>query len=206
MSQRPVILGLVGEIGAGKSTVASILRDLGCVVYDADKESRRVFLLDEVQSTMRSWWGDRVVNGDARVDRALVGTIVFSESSERERLEGLIHPRLADARRSARSRAAQSGAPACVIDAPLLFEAGLDAECDAVVCVTAPRGERVSRVSKRGWDATELERRESAQLPIDQKCARADVVLCNDGTLGELRESVEKALEKLLQRFLSEPG
>lgn len=190
----PLVIGLVGGIGAGKSAVARALARLGCVVYDADAEVRRVLARPEVRDELARWWGPGVIAGGA-VDRSAVARIVFADAGERRRLESLIHPLLREARAVLRDQAARQGAPALVVDAPLLFEAGVDAECDAVVFVEAPLGVRLSRVSSRGWDAGELARRESAQWPLDEKKRRADAVIVNDAGQAELDERARALLD-----------
>lgn len=194
----PVVIGLVGAIGAGKSRVARVLVSLGCELYDADAESHRVFELDDVQDQMRAWWGDRVVDEQGRVSRSLVGHVVFAEPEARRRLEAMIHPRLAEAREQAKQRAQDRGAPGVVIDAPLLFEAGLEGECDVVVCVTARDETRLARVAERGWDEAELRRRDAVQLPLKEKARLSGVVLPNDGTLEELESRVRELFTGLV--------
>ena len=89
-----------------------------------------------------------------------------------------------------------------MIDAPLLFEAGLDVECDAVIFVDAPWGVRLSHVQEgRGWNRAELERREAAQFPIDEKRSKATDVISNDLGRAELAERVRVALESIVARF-----
>ncbi|MEO0513070.1 MAG: dephospho-CoA kinase [Planctomycetota bacterium] len=190
-----MILGLVGTVGAGKSAAARVLRNMGLPVYDADAESRRVFDTDDVQRQMRSWWGDRVTDASGRVERSLVGRLIFEDAAERARLEALIHPRLVDARESIKQDADRLGAPGVVIDAPLLFEAGLDAECDRVLCVDAPFELRARRVAaSRGWSADELRKRDAAQIDIAEKRRRADAVIDNTGDLDALGRAVRSAV------------
>lgn len=93
-----------------------------------------------------------------------------------------------------------------IVDAPLLFEAGLDAECDAVIFVDAPRAVRLERVrANRGWSPEELERRESAQLPLQTKRERADYCVVNDGPLADLEASVAGVLRDILSRRTAGP-
>ena len=90
---------------------------------------------------------------------------------------------------------------AFIIDAPLLFEVGLDRECDAVVFVDAPQEVRVQRVTAtRGWDAAELDRRERAQLPLDEKRARSSDIIANDGDSGELARRTAGVLGAIVAR------
>lgn len=101
-------------------------------------------------------------------------------------------------RAEAIERARGLGARAFVIDAPLLFEAGLDGECDAVVFVDAPREVRLERVRRtRGWDESELARREAAQLRVEEKRRRSDVVVSNDGDEATLGARVAAVLDRL---------
>lgn len=169
-AQRPVVIGLAGGIGAGKSTVAAAFASLGCVVSDSDAQARECLTRPEVAAQLVSWWGPRVLDASGGVDRRAVAAIVFADPQARARLEALIHPLIRASRDELIGRARAAGAPAVIVDAPLLFEAGLDGDCDAVVFVEAPRADRVERVrATRGWDEAELTRREAAQWPEDDK-------------------------------------
>lgn len=87
-----------------------------------------------------------------------------------------------------------------MIDAPLLFEAGVDRACDAVVFVEADRDTRVRRLAEsRGWDEQELSKREDLQRPLDEKQARADYVISNTGDLDALTEQVRRTLSEIVQ-------
>ncbi len=202
---RPVIIGLAGGIGAGKSEVARILADLGCVVTDSDAEARVALDRPDVRSRLVEWWGPGVVGPDGHVDRGAVAKIVFADPAQRTRLEALVHPLVKQSRAEAIRRAREDRARAVVIDAPLLFEAGVDAECDAVIFVEAPHEVRLERVrATRGWDEAELARREAAQLPAYEKRRRSHEVLVNAGSEGALREAVSGALGRILARAGSE--
>jgi dephospho-CoA kinase len=168
------------------------------VVSDSDADARAVLADPEVIATLRSWWGDDVVGVDGAIDRGKVAGRVFTDVEERRRLESVLHPRIHE-RRAARFAAAPPDTRAFVIDAPLLFEAGLDADCDAVIFVDASRPTRLARVAaNRGWSDEELARRESAQWPIDRKRSLATLII--DNTTNDedfLRTETRKALEQL---------
>lgn len=193
-----VVIGLTGGVGAGKSTVARMLEDLGCALFDADARARAVLEEPDVRAAIVSDWGEGVLNEEGQVDRAALGLIVFADDAQRRRLEGLVHPRVRASMRESIARARTEGRRAIVLDIPLLLEGGLDEICDVVVHVDAPEGRRDSNVKSRGWDADERARREAAQTPVAQKARRADVVIVNDGSLDELRERVEAALTAIL--------
>lgn len=205
---RPLVIGLAGGIGAGKSAAAAALADLGCLVSDSDDAAKAELDVPEVRDQLVAWWGEAILAPDGSPDRRAIAAIVFQDSDQRRRLEGLIHPRLKAARASMIERGAALGVPAVVIDAPLLFEAGLDAECDAILFIDAPREARLARVrAARGWDEAELDRREAAQLPLDEKKARSTAVIANTGDARALRGEVRRFFEdRLLQdRFLENP-
>ncbi len=194
----PPIIGLAGGIGAGKSTVAAILRDLGCFVVDADALAQEALEEPRIRDELVSWWGREILDAHGRVNRAAVARIVFASPPQRLRLESLVHPWV-EARRRALFAGAKD-ARALVIDAPLLFEAGLDAECDAVIFVEADRGRRIERLAAaRGWSEQELGLREDSQLPLDEKRARSDHVVVNDGDLPALAGQVRRTLNDILR-------
>ena len=196
-SSKPII-GLAGGIGSGKTEVARILDGLGCVVADADAIARQALREPEVRDTLVGWWGDDVLDADGEIDRAAVASIAFGDSQERRRLEALVHPRV-EARRRELFDAAPPEAPALVIDAPLLFEAGLDAECDAVIFVAADEALRRQRVAgSRGREAAQTHRRAESQLPLDHKPASADYVLLKHCALSALTAGVRHLLRTIV--------
>jgi dephospho-CoA kinase len=181
------VIGIAGGIGAGKSEVARTFAQLGCVVTDSDAVARKALDFPEVAAKLQSWWGPAVVGADGRIDRSTVARIVFGDAAERRRLEALIHPIVHEARQETIRRARLDGARAVVVDAPLLFEAGVDKECDAVVFVEAPFEQRLARVQRsRHWDEAELKARETAQLTPKEKRLRSDYVINNSGDLADL--------------------
>lgn len=194
----PVIIGIAGGIGSGKSTVSRYLEEAGCVVYDADKEVTKLYTRDDVLETVRSWWGEDAATG-GELNRAEIARIIFEDESQRERLEGLLFPLLHQRRHEMIEAAADDDVPAVVIDAPLLFEAGLDEECDVVVFVDTPREVRLERLRARsGWDERELSRREKAQLPLDAKRDRSDYHVDGSGSAEMVRARVRTLLDEIL--------
>lgn len=192
------VIGIVGGIGSGKSTVARVLADLGCVVSDSDAEAKACLLRPEVKGLLTDRWGEGVLDADGAVSRSAVAKIVFADDEEREWLESVIHPRLKSTRTALYEQAVRDGAAGFVIDAPLLFEAGLDAECDAVIFVECPLEERLRRVlASRGWDEAELARREKAQQDLDEKRRRSDYQVQNAGDPDDLRAGVREAFNQI---------
>ena len=195
---RPVI-GLAGGIGSGKSTVGRILADMGCLVTDSDAAGRAALRDPRIRDQLVDWWGPRVLDEAGAIDRRAVARIVFADAAERAKLETLTHPWI-EAERRRQWAAAPPQAVAFVIDAPLLIEAGLAAQCDAVIFVEADRQRRLERIHRtRGWDEGELTRRELSQMPLDAKRRRADYVIENNGDLDQLTERVRQVLSDIVK-------
>ena len=86
MTERPPIIGLTGGIGSGKSAVANLLKANGCIVADADENTRKVLATEHVQQKLVAWWGQQVLDDAGAVDRSFVASIVFADTEERQRL------------------------------------------------------------------------------------------------------------------------
>lgn len=208
LTHRPVI-GLIGSIGAGKSLVAQMLTQSGCVVSDSDALARLAFDDSAVRDELIRWWGPSILDGQGRIDRRRIAAIVFpsldtnsatriTADRERMRLEGLVHPWIHTRRRELFAHA-PAETKALVIDAPLLIESNMQGECDAIVLVDAPISTRLDRVmTNRGWSEAELTRRENSQIPLDLKRKFAHHIVINDGSTESLRAQVARILELIL--------
>jgi dephospho-CoA kinase len=196
------IIGIAGGIGSGKSFVAGLFAEMGCLVVDSDAQVRAAYQDERVKAVLRGWWGGDVFTPDGEINRAAVGRQVFSDPAERERLEGLIHPIVDEARKQLMSAAA--GDPQVVAyawDTPLLFEVGLAGECDALVFVDAPLEQRLERVGRsRGWDEAELLRRQKLQWPLDKKRRISDYAVANTADADYARGQVRDVLSRILAR------
>ncbi|MCH2161284.1 MAG: dephospho-CoA kinase [Phycisphaerales bacterium] len=200
---QPLVIGLLGGIGSGKSTVAKILEDESCVVSNADAIVQDLLGRPDIQQTLQGWWGPGVIGAEGGLDRSEIARIVFADPAERGRLEGLLHPLVELERQSA--FAAAPRARAHVIDAPLLLEAGLQDRCDVLIFVDSPRSDRIRRIQARGWTAEDLDQRESAQWSLDRKREHAHHVVVNDGTPAALHRKTTDLLESLVPRTCDGP-
>ena len=201
ISGKPVI-GIVGGIGSGKSFVADLFGELGCFVSKSDEHVAEAYRRREVIEQVRAWWGDSVVTAGGEADRAAIARMVFNNPAELKRLEHLIHP-LVGQIRDARTAEALASRPikAVIWDTPLLYEVGLDRECDAVVFVDAPLEERQRRVqATRGWGPDELQRREKSQLPLDKKREMVHYVVSNTADAANARRQVAAVLSRILMQ------
>lgn len=190
-------LGLTGTVGAGKSTVAAMLRARGAAVIDADALARDATRDPAVLADVAAHLGpDLVRSGPAgpTLDRAATAARVFEDPAARARLEAIVHPRVRAAAAAERAALAARATPPDVVveDVPLLFETGLDAEMDVTVVVDAPFEVRAARLAERaGLDAAAVRARDAAQRPAAEKRAAADHVIVNDGDLEALEARVE---------------
>lgn len=195
------IIGIVGGIGSGKSYIADRFGELGCLVIKSDDQVRQAYNDPRVKQTIRQWWGDEVFDASGEVNRRAIAARVFDDSAQRTRLEQLLHPMIAEERDRMMAQAADDPSiVAYVWDAPLLFEAGLHRQCDAVVFVEAPLQTRLERVRQRGWDRQELEKREKSQLPLDNKKEMSDHVINNTAGAACVRSQVRDVLSRILAR------
>ena len=203
---KPVI-GIVGGIGSGKSFIARLFGEMGCHVIDADAQVRQAYNDPAVKQTLRQWWGDAVLAPDGSLDRKAIAVRVFGNAEERKRLEGFIHPIAAEDRRRQMENLAQNvQVLAFVWDTPLLLEAGLGSQCDAVVYVDAPPELRLERVARaRGWCEAQLLQRENLQWPLDRKRQIADYVISNTADAGDARRQVRDVLSRVLARASHRP-
>ena len=198
MTTRPPTIGVVGGIGSGKSFVANLLKELGCVVADADANTKIVLARKEVQEQLALWWGEKVLDHKGNVDRAYVASIVFADITERERLETFVHPLVRELQEKAFQNA-QENTVAFVIDAPLLMEAGLNQACDAVIFVDCPFETRLQRViESRGWNEDQLRSREATQIGLDKKRSSADHIIINDGDIARIEQQTRSVLTLIL--------
>lgn len=197
---RKPIIGLVGGIGSGKSTVARLLAESGAAVIDADALNRDQLRHPDVIRTVVSWWGEKIRDATGALDRRRIAKKIFDDAAQRHRLEALLHPRIAAERdRLIAGYQRDDAVWGIVLDTPLLVEAGLDQRCAAVVFVDAADDIRRQRVQEhRGWDEAEWRRRENSQEALDKKRASADYVVTNNSTdLKELRNDVNSLLARL---------
>lgn len=183
-----VTLGLTGSIGMGKSTVAQMFRDLGVPVFDADAEVHRLqgpggALLPAIEAAFP---GTTAPDG---VDRPKLGALVFGDDAALKRLEAIVHPAVAVARRA--FDAAHADAPLVVDDIPLLFETGGERRVDRIAVVSAPADAQRARVLARpGMTIEKFEQIVARQLPDAEKRARADFIIPTGGSMTETRQTV----------------
>ena len=191
-----LFVGLTGGIGAGKSEALAALERLGAAVLSSDALVHELLASEELRSLLAARWGENVLSG-GEVDRAMVAEIVFEQPQELDWLERELFPRVSERIAAWRSELERrSGGPdVAVVEVPLLFEAGVEGGFDATVAVVADERMRGERAAER--DHQGLAGRQSRQLSQDEKAARADYVVRNDGSLADLERAMAALLDKL---------
>ena len=191
---KPLILGLTGSIGMGKSTVAAMFAQSGVPVFDADAEVRRLqgpdgALLPAIEQAFPG------TTGITGVDRQKLGAAVFGDDAALARLEAIVHPAVRAAR--AQFLLEHAGVPLVVFDIPLLFEKGGVEDVDVVAVASAPAEVQRQRVLARpGMTAERFAQILSRQLPDAEKRQRADHVIDTGTTVARTREQVRQLIAR----------
>lgn len=186
---RSVILrvGLTGGIGCGKSTVLRMLRERGAAVISADDIVHELLRSDtHVRSRIRASFGDDVFDSEGSIVPSRLAAIVFSSPERRHELEAILHPGVRRRIAAWMEECRKAGWTVGVAEVPLLFEAAYQDDFDATVAVTAEHEVCLCRLTGRGFPRAEAEARVAAQLSTEEKAARADFVVSNNGSLDAL--------------------
>ena len=203
------VIGLTGGIACGKSAVARMFADLGAIVISSDDISREV--VEPGGSTLeciRLEFGEGVLFQDGSLNRKLMGEIIFRDPAARKRLEEITHPAIkARIREKVKHFYSDLRTRCIVVEAPLLFEANMQSDFDKVVVVTTSRKTQIKRLMHRdGIDLNQAELRLNAQMPLDEKCSRADIVVKNDGSLKDLKKEILKVWQELCGDAVKKPS
>lgn len=192
------LIGLTGGVGSGKSTVATMLRELGAVVVDADEASHAVYEPGTPGfEAVVGEFGDYYVR-DGHIDRQRLGELIFKDAASRRRLNAIVHPLVRDWMAARTAEAVEQGADVVVQDVPLLFENGLDPLFSSVVLVYVPEEMQLARlVEGRGFTPERARAVIATQVPIEEKRRRAHIVIDNSGTLEQTRSQVEQLWARL---------
>ncbi|MFO8060687.1 MAG: dephospho-CoA kinase [Bacillota bacterium] len=180
----PIIIGLTGGLGSGKTAVGDFLRRGRVPVISCDEISHQLMRPGHpMYERTVAEFGDSVLDADGRLDRGKLGERIFSDPDARERLQEITHPGILEEMGCRLRQLATEGARVVILDIPLLYEEGLEDMCDEVWVVWCRREQQVRRVMRRdGLSEDEVNRRIDAQMPLQEKIRRADLVIDNSGT------------------------
>jgi dephospho-CoA kinase len=194
VARKPVI-GIIGGIGSGKSTVARMLAERGGLIIAADAIAHEALRDPEIRAKIVARFGQGVIGMPGEIDRNKLGKIVFSDPAARRDLESYVHPFV-------RKRAEEMIAAAeqdpnvgfIVMDAAVLLEAGWHDVCDHRIFVDVPREIQWQRLLARGWTPEQITAREHAQWPLAVKARFADAIIHNGGTLDATAGQLDELL------------
>jgi len=193
------VVGLTGGIASGKSTAASLLRQLGAEIIDADQIAREI-----LQPGQEAWqeivaaFGAGILREDKTIDRERLRKIIFQDEKARKRLEAITHPRIRTLAQERMQRLAADGAQIIIYEAPLLFENQVHLWLRPVIVVACDLATQKRRLKERdGLSQEEIQRHLDAQMTLAEKRRLADFIIENNGDLEELRRQVKEVWEKI---------
>ena len=197
------VIGLTGGIASGKSTVTGFFKDRDIPVIDADILGHRTY--DPGTDTFRavvSAFGDELVAVDGTIDRRVLGGKVFGKPDELKKLTDIVWPGIRKLASEALSEFEAAGNSLVVLEAAVLFEAGWEDLVDEVWVVVAEPDQAIQRLATRnGLDEAAARARIESQLSNDERTARANVVITNNGTLDDLQSAIQRSWDELQQRL-----
>jgi dephospho-CoA kinase len=202
----PIVIGIIGGVASGKSTLTKLLQNRGAKVILADAIAHDVLKEPVVIQQLSELFGDGILSntGPAKgqsIDRKKLAALVFGNSSDptnrRKQLEAIVHPRIREiAKAQLQSLRRESGLQYIVLDAPLLIEGGWLPYCNKVVFVETSDELRQAWAASRGWSRNDWQQRESAQFSLEVKRSHATDILINVGDMASLEVEVTKMLER----------
>ena len=194
------ILGLTGGIATGKSTVSRYFSDKGFAVVDADVVARRVVEPGtEGLANIVAHFGTEIIQTDGTLNREKLGAMIFADAKKRETLNSLLSDLIRRAIMADTATLVNANQPLIVLDIPLLYEAGYETHCDAVMVVyTTEEVQRKRLMGRNNLTEEEALNRIASQEPIEAKKNRADIVIDNNGTLNDTYEQVETWLKNTI--------
>lgn len=173
-------VGITGNIGSGKTTVARVFESMGIPVFHADERAREIMENDEVIQQVVDLFGAQVVDSDGHIDRSRLAKVVFSDRASLQRLNALIHPLVRNS--YFQWHHGQQGAPYTLMEAAILFETGFVSHMDHSILVVAPESLRIRRVCERDQvEASLVKERMRNQRDQAELEQMADFVIVNDG-------------------------
>ncbi|MCC4721563.1 dephospho-CoA kinase [Salinicoccus sp. RF5] len=191
------IIGLTGGIASGKSTASDYIRSKGYPVLDADTYAKKATAKGgPAYQGIIDHFGAELLQDDGEIDRRKLGAIVFNDDGERKVLNQLVHPEVRRMMDEDKERLAESGH--VFLDIPLLFENGLDRQCDITLTVYVDQETQIERLMERnGFSHSEALSRINSQMPLSEKRDRSDEVLDNSGSKNELYAQIEDFLANI---------
>jgi dephospho-CoA kinase len=197
------VIGLTGGIGSGKSTAAQFLQSLGAMVIDLDKVGHEILKKDSaVFNDVLSVFGETILAADGEIDRTKLGKMVFGNPGALKKLNNITHPAIDRCIDDIIRASVQRGARVIVLEAAAMLEAGRSWQVDEIWVVAAPEAAVIDRIKNRPDYTEEIARtRIKSQMTNEERQAKANVFILNNGTAAELKAKVKAEWEKLQKRL-----
>ena len=198
---KKLVIGILGGIASGKSTVAAQFGKLGCGVIDADQIAHKLLDEPDIREKIISIFRTGVLDKDGRIDRHKLAQAAFSRKEDISKLTNILHPPvIAEVERQVQQLQEDTTVKAIVLDMPLLAEVGWDKRCDTLVFVQCDEKKRVKRAGKMGvFGPDELKKRENFQISLDRKARIAENTVDNNSDLSALARQVAEIFPKIVR-------
>lgn len=192
------LCGLTGGVGMGKSTAAGFFLKLGARVVDTDDIARQLVqpgqpALQEIQSQ----FGDHLITATGELKREELARLVFAEELARKKLEAILHPRIRATWLAQIETWRRENCSVALVVIPLLFETQAEVSFEKIICVASSSVSQQQRLLQRNWSIEQIQQRIAAQLPVEQKIARANHVVWTEGSLSAHESQAARVFEKL---------
>ena len=185
------IIGILGGIGSGKSTVAAEFAKLGCKVIDADKIAHELLDEPDVKAKIVNLFGQAVLDSAGKIVREKLAEVVFTDADKLSSINEIIHPIvLQRAEKLIKKYNSQNQVKAIILDMPLLVETGWDKRCDKLIFVDCEEKLRLKRAKKLDFDKNQVKIRENFQISLDNKADLADNTVENNSDFSALARQV----------------
>ena len=201
MNDEKKIIGILGGICSGKSSVAAEFAKLGCALIDADRIARQLLDNDDVKNHLTETFGDAILNPDRSVNRDTLARIVFDDPQKTAQINDIIHPKVLNkCERLIAGFKARPDIPAIVLDMPLLMEVGWHKRCDKLIFVDCQDHIKAERAEKKHFlSKNQLKKRENLQISLDTKLNIAHYIVDNNSDLSAVAEQVERIFTAIIE-------
>ena len=192
------VCGLTGGVGMGKSTAARFFRERGAQLLDTDEIARQLVQPGQAElAAIQAAFGGQIIGPASELNRAALAQIVFADANARKNLEAILHPLIREQWTTQIEIWRGEGHPLALVVIPLLFETQAGPHFDKIICAACSAAAQRERLLARGWTPEHIRLRNAAQLPVEEKIARADFVIWTEGTLAVHARQVDDILVRM---------